>query len=89
MAERLIEVGDWPKCPRCGWDQFDDWWHALDPVEAQGHLRCECGRFKITGAPGRMVMSECFGARKPDYRHGWTGRPMSASYGIVTLPSCA
>lgn len=68
MAERLTEVGDGPKCPRCGWDQFDDWWHVLAPVFARGHLDCECGRFWITGAPGRTVFSKCYGVRKADYR---------------------
>ncbi len=41
-----------PKCPNCGCDGFDDWWHektirrGFYPVDLEGSLRCHgCGRF--------------------------------------------
>ena len=71
MAEKLLEVRDGPKCPRCGWDQFDDWWHVLrnrPKHRPGGKLECECGVFFIEGEPGSVVFSSCYGVRKPEYR---------------------
>lgn len=63
MAERLVEYGSGPICPRCGWDQHDDWWHCLS-VTKRGRLKCECGLFYIQGAPGEMVRSWCWGVKR-------------------------
>lgn len=63
MAYRLIRYGNGPVCPRCGWDQFDDWWHVLSDKK-RGHLDCECGRFYIHGAPGELVQSYCWGVER-------------------------
>ncbi len=64
MAERLLRVGEGPVCPRCGWDQFDDWHHALKQEKPwqtpHGHLDCECGHFRIEGTHGHVV-STCYG----------------------------
>ena len=51
-----IEIERYPKCPKCGCDTFDDWWHSkaircgFGPVELEGSLKCnDCGVFfKIT-----------------------------------------
>lgn len=67
MAGRLIHVGNHPQCPRCDWDQFDDWWHALrlrPGLQPGGELRCGgCEkRFFIEGRPGNVI-SSCYGVR--------------------------
>lgn len=79
MAERLIEIGDNPKCPRCGYDQFDDWWHSLSQrpgLLPGGELvcgRCE-KRFFIEGRPGNVI-SSCYGVRASGRR--WRGSTTS------------
>jgi hypothetical protein len=67
MAERLRRYGSHPICPRCGWDQFDDWWHVLKVkflgATPHGHLNCDCGRFRIDGQPGNII-SSCYGVER-------------------------
>lgn len=64
MAGHLIEYAQGPKCPRCGWDQFDDWWHVLNHKE-RGKLKCECGTFHILVLGGELgVRSSCWGVKR-------------------------
>lgn len=48
LGELKIAIANGPKCPLCGWDGFDDWWH--DPSVRSGNslivgvyadVRCE------------------------------------------------
>jgi hypothetical protein len=68
MARRLLKIADHPICPRCEWDQFDDWWHALKERpkhQPGGRLTCgDCEKlFFIEGVPGN-IFSSCFGVRR-------------------------
>jgi hypothetical protein len=69
MAEHLSRYGDGPICPRCGWDQFDDWWHLLkDRLGLRPATTIECGgcekTFFVEGTPGQ-AHSSCYGVRRP------------------------
>lgn len=57
MSKRLIEIAPGPKCPKCGNDGFDDWWHDKTcrsggsvVVDLYADLGChECGAvFEVT-----------------------------------------
>lgn len=67
---RLIRSGSHPICPRCGWSEFDDWWHVLrDRRGLQPGGKLECGKcdktFFIEGVPGNLF-STCFGLNETD-----------------------
>lgn len=67
---KLIRYSVGPKCPRCGWDQFDDWWHVLKDrrgLQPGGQLECGgCEKvFFIEGTPGNLF-SSCFGIDNTD-----------------------
>lgn len=67
---RLVRYGAEPKCPRCGGEGFDDWWHVLR--ERKGLLpggKLQCGYCEktlfIEGVPGN-VFSKAFGLDTTD-----------------------
>jgi hypothetical protein len=67
---KLMKYGCEPKCPRCGYVGFDDWWHELR--ERVGHLpqgKLQCGScektFFIEGVPGNLF-STAFGLDETD-----------------------
>ena len=67
---KLTRYGRHPICPRCGWDQYDDWWHVLrDRRNLLPGGKLECGKcekvFFIEGAPGNLF-SSCFGLDETD-----------------------
>ena len=75
---KLIRLGQSPACPRCGWGQFDDWWHSLrDRKGLQPGGKLQCGgcekAFFIEGVPGN-VFSTAFGLDSTDRAMRAAGR---------------
>lgn len=63
MSEPKIAISDGPKCPCCGCDTFDDWWH--DPTTRyagfaiKARLKCHsCAKFiSVTQYPDNVCHS--------------------------------
>lgn len=67
---KLLRYGTEPKCPRCDYVGFDDWWHVLRErvgLLPGGKLQCgSCEKtFFIEGVPGN-VFSTAFGLDNAD-----------------------
>lgn len=68
---RLERYGAEPKCPRCGHQGYDDWWHVLRvrTVGARPRGKLQCGScekaFFIEGVPGDLF-STAFGLDTTD-----------------------